>query len=73
MDNDSSSKAIGISTMKVKMSNHAMRISIDVKHVSKLRKSLISLKDLNTLGYDFFTKDNIININWGILVRENYP
>ena len=32
----------------------------NVKHVSKLKRSLISLRALNTLGYAFSTKNNII-------------
>ena len=32
----------------------------NVKHVPKLKRSLISLRALNTLGYAFSTKNNII-------------
>lgn len=54
-------------TMKVMMFDGIVRTLSDVKHAPKLR-SLIFLGPLNALGYDFSTKNNIMNINKDSLV-----
>ena len=54
-------------TLKVMMFDGIVRTLSDVKHVPELR-SLIFLGSLNTLGYDFSTKNNIMNINKDSLV-----
>ena len=65
LGNDSSSKVIGISTVKVRMFDNVVRPFSNVKHVPKLRRSLISLESLENLSYDFFAKNNIMKINKG--------
>lgn len=72
MGNDSSSKAIEISTVKVKVKifNGIVRTLSNGKHVPKLRSS-ISLRALDILSYDFSTKKKkigIMNINKGALI-----
>lgn len=54
-------------TVKVMMFDGIVRTLSDVKHVPELR-SLIFLGFLNSLGYDFSTKNNIMNINKDSLV-----
>ena len=67
--NDSSSKVlIGTGSIKMRMFDGVMRTLSNVKHVPKLRKSLISLGALDNLGYDFSTNNNIMKINKGGLV-----
>ena len=50
------------------MFDGVVRILSNVKHISKLRKSLISLGALHNLGYDFYTKNSIMKINKGTLI-----
>ena len=52
----------------MRMFDGVMRTLSNVKHVPKLRKSLISLGALDNLGYDFSTNNNIMKINKGGLV-----
>ena len=53
MGNDSNSKVIKIGIVKIKIFDGVVRALSNVKHVPKLRKSLISLGVLDNLGYDF--------------------
>ena len=53
MGNDSNSKVIKIGIVKVKIFYGVVRALSNVKHVPKVRKSLISLGVLDNLGYDF--------------------
>ena len=62
MGDDSVSKVIGIGTVKVKMYDGAMRTLMNVRHVPKLRRELISLEMLDTLGCDVSTKNDLMNI-----------
>ncbi|KAG8497152.1 hypothetical protein CXB51_008362 [Gossypium anomalum] len=48
--NDSSSKVIGIGTVKIKIHNGTIRILSDVRYVPDLRKNLISLSILDLKG-----------------------
>ena len=66
MDNDSSSKIIGIDTIKVRIFDGVVRTLSNVKYVPKLRKSLISLRALDNLGYVFSIKNGIMKINKGV-------
>ena len=66
--NCSSSKIIRIGTIKVMMLNGIVRTLTNVKHVLKLRKILIFLGTLRIMGYNFSTKNNIMNINKGALI-----
>ena len=68
MGNDSSSKVIGISTIKVKMFDTVVRTFSNVKHVPKSRRTLISLGALENLSYDFSTNSSIMKINKGALI-----
>lgn len=63
---DSSSKVIGIDTMKERIFNGVIRALSNVKHIPRLMKSLISLGALDTLDYDFSTMNDVININKGV-------
>lgn len=66
--NCSSSKIIRIGTIKVMMLNGIVRTLTNVKHVLKLRKILIFLGTLRIMGYNFSTKNIIMNINKGALI-----
>lgn len=56
MCTNSSSKAIEIGTVKVKIFDGVVKTLSNGKHVPKLRKSLISLGALDILGYEFSIK-----------------
>ncbi|KAG8475541.1 hypothetical protein CXB51_032350 [Gossypium anomalum] len=64
MGNDSSSKVIGIGTVKIKMHDGTIKTLSDVRYVPDLRKNLISLSILDLKGCK-------INIEWsGIKVSR---
>ena len=71
MGNDSSSKVIEIGPIKVRMFDGVVKALSNVKHIPKLRRSLIYLKTLDNLDYDFSTKNGIMKINKGTLVAMN--
>ena len=62
MDDNSVSKVMGISIVKVKMHDDAVRRLTNVRHVPKLRKGLISLGMLDTLECDVSAKNDTMNI-----------
>ena len=49
-------KVIRIATIKVRMFDGVVRILTNVEYIPKLRRSLISLGVVDTLGYDFSIK-----------------
>lgn len=53
MDNDLSFETIGIDITKVRMFDGDVRTLSNVKHIPNLRRRLISLGALETLGYVF--------------------
>jgi hypothetical protein len=62
MGNDARSKAIGRGTIKVRMFDKIVRILTNVKYVPDLKKNLISLDTLDSLGYDYLAKNRVIKI-----------
>ena len=50
MGNGSASRVVGIGTMKMKMFDGVVRTFANVRHVPRLRRGLISLGVLDTLG-----------------------
>ena len=68
MGNNSSSKVIEIDPIKVRIFCGAVKASSNVRHVPKLRRSLIYLGALDNLDYDFSTKNGMMKINKGALV-----
>ena len=53
------------------MFDGVVRILTNVKHIPKLRRSLISLGVVDTLGYDFSIKNGSMSINKGTLITMN--
>ena len=66
--NCSNSKIIRIGTIKVMMLDGIVRTMTNVKHFLKLTKILIFFGTLRIMGYNFSTKNNIMNINKGALI-----
>ncbi|KAG8483273.1 hypothetical protein CXB51_022363 [Gossypium anomalum] len=68
MGNDSSSKVIGIGTVKIKMHDGTIKTLSDVRYVPDLRKNLISLSILDLKGCKINIKSSGIKVSCGALV-----
>jgi hypothetical protein len=66
--NDARCKAIGIGTIKVRTFDGVVRTLTNVRYVPDLKKNLISLGRLDSLGYGFLTKDRVMKITTVALV-----
>jgi hypothetical protein len=62
MGNDARCKAIGLGTIKVRMFDGIFRILTNVRYVPNLKKNLISLGTLDSLGYGYSVKDRVMKI-----------
>ena len=67
MGNDFSCKIIGIGSVKIKMYDGTMRTLTEVRHVTELRKNLISMRVLDATGYKFVVRDGVMKVLKGIL------
>lgn len=67
MGNDARCKAIGIGTIKVWMFDGVVRTLTNVRYVPDLRKNLISLGTLDSLGYGYSAKDGVMKILYSFL------
>ena len=61
MGNGSASRVVGIGTVKMKMFDGVVRTLANVRHVPRLRRGLISLGVLDTLGCDVFVKNGTMS------------
>jgi hypothetical protein len=68
MGNDARCKAIGLGTIKVRMFDGIVRILTNVRYVPNLKKNLISLGTLDSLGYGYSAKDGVMKITKGTMV-----
>ncbi|KAG8486047.1 hypothetical protein CXB51_019338 [Gossypium anomalum] len=68
MGNDSSSKVIGIGTVKIRIHNGTIRTLSDVRYVPNLRKNLISLSILDLKGCRINIESSDIKVSRGALV-----
>jgi hypothetical protein len=68
MGNDARCKAIGIGTIKVRMFDGVVRVLTNVRYVPDLKKNLISLGTLDSLGYSYSAKDGVMKITKGALL-----
>jgi hypothetical protein len=68
MGNGARYKAIGLGTIKVKMFDGIVRILTNVRYVLYLKKNLISLGTLDSLGYGYSAKNGVIKITKGAMV-----
>jgi hypothetical protein len=58
-------KAIGLGTVKIMMFDGIVMILNNVRYVPDLKKNLISLATLDSLGCDYSTKDGVTKIAKG--------
>jgi hypothetical protein len=68
MGNDARCKAIGLGTIKVRMFDDIDRILTNVRYVPDLKKNLISLGTLDSLGYGYLAKNGVMKITKGAMV-----
>jgi hypothetical protein len=66
--NDARCKAIGLGTIKVKMFDGIVRILTNVRYVPNLKKNLISLGTLDSLGNGYSAKNGVMKITKGAMV-----
>ncbi|KAG8503721.1 hypothetical protein CXB51_001724 [Gossypium anomalum] len=68
MGNNASCKIAGVGTIKVKMFDGVVRTFSDVRHVSELKRNLISLSTLDSKGYRYTAESGVLKISKGSLV-----
>ena len=62
MGNDASCSILGIGTIKIKIFDGMVRTLCDVRHVSEMKKNLISLGTLESNGFSYTAKDGILKV-----------
>jgi len=68
MGNDMACKIVGIGTIKIKMYDGIVRTLTEVRHVSKLKKNLISTGALDTIGCKIVQQNGVLIVTRGALV-----
>lgn len=64
MGNDGKCKAIGLGTIKVRIFDEVVKIFLMSDIFQILRKKLISLGTLNSLGYVYSNKDGVMKVRY---------
>ena len=68
---DAKCKAIELGTIKIRMFDRIFRILTNVRYVQDLKKKLVSLGTLDSLGYGYSTKGGVMKITKGAIVIKN--
>ncbi|KAG8499392.1 hypothetical protein CXB51_005981 [Gossypium anomalum] len=68
MGNNASCKIAGIGTIKVKMFDGVVKTLSDVRHVPELKRNLILLSTLDSKGYRYTAKNEVLKISKRSLV-----
>ncbi|XP_071741174.1 uncharacterized mitochondrial protein AtMg00300-like [Rutidosis leptorrhynchoides] len=68
MGNDLPCKVVGIGTVQIKMYDGTVRTLTDVRHVPKLRKNLIFLGTLDSIGCEYRARGGVLKVSRGALV-----
>uniref|UniRef100_A0A2N9FQZ7 Integrase catalytic domain-containing protein n=1 Tax=Fagus sylvatica TaxID=28930 RepID=A0A2N9FQZ7_FAGSY len=68
MGNDATCTIIGMGTIKIKMSDGVVRTLEEIRHISDMRKNLISLGTLDSKGYSYKSENGIMKISKGAMV-----
>ncbi|KAL6347533.1 hypothetical protein AAG906_026057 [Vitis piasezkii] len=66
--NNASCKIAGIGTVIIKMFDGVVRTLGDVKHVSDVKRNLISLSTLDSKEYKYIGEDGVLKVSKGVLV-----
>ena len=67
MGNDASCKVAGIGNIIIKMFDGVVRTLCDVRHVSDLRKNLISLGTLDCNGFSYKSTNGVMKVSKGAM------
>jgi len=68
MGNNDACKVIGKGTVRIKMHDSVVRTLTDVRHVPDLKKNLISLGTLESLGCKYLGEGGVLKVSHGALV-----
>lgn len=68
MGNDHALKIVGVGTIKIKMFDGTIRTIQDIRHVKGLKKNLLSLGKLDSLGCRTHVENGVMKIVRGALV-----
>ena len=68
MSNNVSCKVADIGTVCIKMFDRVVRTLGDVRHVSDLKRNLISLSTLDAKGYKYTSERGVLKISKGAIV-----
>jgi hypothetical protein len=66
--NNEERKVVGICRVKFKMFDRIVEASSNIGHVVELERNLISLGQLDALGYGYSKRSRLIKVNKGALV-----
>jgi hypothetical protein len=65
MGNDVACKIVGFGAVRIRMHDGTVRILKNVQHVPDLKKNLISLGTLDSLGYEYSSEGRVIRVKKG--------
>jgi hypothetical protein len=68
MGNNVACKIVGIGTIRIRMHDGIVRTLTNVRHIPDLKKNLISLGTLDSLGYKYSGEAGVIRVSKGLLV-----
>jgi hypothetical protein len=68
MGNDMACKIVGIETIKIKTDNGIVRTLIELRHVLELKKNLISMGALDTIGCKIVQQNGVLKVIHGALL-----
>ena len=68
MGNNVAYKIVGIGTIRIRMHDGIIRTLTNVRHIPDLKKNLISLCTLDSLGYKYSSEGGVIRVSNGSLV-----
>ena len=66
--NDATCTIIGMGTIKIKMSDGVVRTLEEIRHISDMKKNLISLGTLDLKGYSYKSENEIMKVSKGAMV-----
>jgi hypothetical protein len=68
MGNNVACKIAGFGVVRIRMHDGTVRILKNVQHVPNLKKNIISLRTLHSLGYEYSCEGRVIRVKKGSLV-----
>jgi hypothetical protein len=68
MGNGTHCRITGISNIRIKMFDDAVRKLCDVRHVPKVEKNLISLSTIDSNSYGYKSKGGVMKVTKGAMV-----